>query len=109
MPRLMSVLRRGFAVALHEVRFARRFALERALPEEALHERADVEPDLRPERLVVRLEHHPLRAAIERSPRGTAPSAGPERTSIPTRVGRFLPECARPRRRGPLPASREGS
>ena len=28
-----------------------------------VHEGADVEPDLRPQRLVVRLEHHPLRAA----------------------------------------------
>ena len=30
-----------------------------------VHERADVEPDLRPQRLVVRLEHDPLRAAVQ--------------------------------------------
>ena len=40
-------------------------ALERALAEQVLHEGADVEPDLRPQRLVVGLEHHPLRAAVE--------------------------------------------
>src|SRR4051794_19080952 len=51
------------AVALDEVGVTRRGALERALAEERLHEGADVEPDLHPQRLVVRLEHHPLSAA----------------------------------------------
>ena len=59
------VLRRGLLVALDEVRLARRGALERALPEQVVHERADVEADLRPQRLVVGLEHHPLRAPVE--------------------------------------------
>src|SRR5262249_31992225 len=59
------VLRGGLFVALDEVGFARRAPLKGALPEEVLHERADVEPDLRPKRLVVRLEDHPLRAAIK--------------------------------------------
>src|SRR5215212_929474 len=44
------------AVALDEVRLARARALERALSEQRLHERADVEPDLGPQRLVVALE-----------------------------------------------------
>jgi hypothetical protein len=35
-----------------------------ALPEQTHHERADVEPHLRP-RLVVGLEHDPLRAAVQ--------------------------------------------
>ena len=65
MPRLMSFCVVVSLVALHEVGFLRRLALEGALPEQVVHERADVEPDLRPERLVVRLEHHPLRAAVE--------------------------------------------
>ena len=40
-------------------------ALERALPEQVVHERADVEPDLRPQRLVVGLEDHPLEPLTE--------------------------------------------
>ena len=59
------VLCGGLLVALDEISFARRFALERALSEEALHERADVEPDLRPKRLIVRLKNNPLCAAKE--------------------------------------------
>src|SRR6266852_95621 len=52
-------------VAFDEVGLLRRSALEGALAEQVVHERADVQPDLRPQRLVVRLEHHPLRTAIE--------------------------------------------
>ena len=59
------VLRGGFLVALDEVGILRRLALERALAEKPVHERADVQANLRPQRLVVRLEDHPLRAAIE--------------------------------------------
>src|SRR4029077_4876296 len=55
-----------FVVAFDEIRFARRFSLECALSEEALHECADVEPDLGPKRLIVRLKDTPLCAAIER-------------------------------------------
>src|SRR5262249_52092567 len=40
-------------------------ALERAAAEEVMHERADVEADLGPERLVVGLEHHPLERLAE--------------------------------------------
>ena len=65
MPRSMSSCVVVSRVALHEVGLARRRALERALAEQVVHERADVEPDLRPQRLVVGLEHHPLRAAVE--------------------------------------------
>ena len=56
----------GLAVALHVEGFVGRGALEGALAEEAVHEGADVEPDVGPERLVVRLKHDPLGAAIER-------------------------------------------
>src|SRR5215207_9576771 len=59
------VLGGRLAVALDEVRLARARALECALAEQRLHERADVEPDLGPQRLVVALEHDPLRAAVE--------------------------------------------
>src|ERR1019366_1440573 len=44
------VLGGGFLVALHEVGFLRRLALKRALSEKSLHERAKIQPDLRPER-----------------------------------------------------------
>src|SRR5688572_12937657 len=47
------VLRRCLGVTFCEVRLARRPALERSLPEQAVHERADVQADLRPERLVI--------------------------------------------------------
>src|SRR5262245_57651434 len=53
----------GLFVALDEVRFARRAALKRTLAEQVVHERADVEPDLRPQRLVVGLEHRELEPA----------------------------------------------
>ena len=65
MPRLRSFWRGGLAVALDEVGVARRLPLEGALPEQVVHEGADVEADLRPERLVVGLEHHPLQAAVQ--------------------------------------------
>src|SRR5215210_2200472 len=59
------VLRRGRLVAVDEVGLLRRLALEGALPEKVVHESADVQPDLRPQRLVVRLEDDPLGAAVE--------------------------------------------
>src|SRR5689334_22020095 len=40
-------------------------ALEGALAEQVLHKSADVEANLGPERLIIWLEHHPLRAAIQ--------------------------------------------
>ena len=55
----------GFTVALDEVGFARRFPLERALAEKALHECADVQSDLCPKRLIVRLKDNPLCPTIE--------------------------------------------
>ena len=69
MPQIDVVLGGGLLVALDEVGLARRFALEGALAEEVLHKGTDVEPDLGPQRLVVGLEDHPLRAAIQGSPR----------------------------------------
>src|SRR6266702_6282427 len=59
------VLGRGLGVAANEVRVSRLRPLERALPEERVHEGADVEADLRPKRLVVWLEDDPLQPAIE--------------------------------------------
>src|SRR5690606_1426016 len=59
-------LRGRLAVALDEIGLARRRALEGALPEKVLHEGADVQADLGPERLVVRLEDDPLRSAEQR-------------------------------------------
>src|SRR5215211_4939143 len=58
-------LRRRFLVAFDEVRVPWRAALERALAEQVLHERAEIQAQLRPERLVVRLEDGPLAAAVE--------------------------------------------
>src|SRR5271165_2666287 len=57
------VLRRRLAVALDEVGLTRRSALERALAEQRLHEGTDVQPDRRPQRLVIRLEHRPLQSS----------------------------------------------
>src|SRR5262245_65923059 len=54
------VLRGGFLVALHEIRIAWGRALERTLSKQVVHEGADVQSKLGPERLVVRLEHRPL-------------------------------------------------
>src|SRR5262249_9814855 len=59
------VLRRRFTVALDQVRFAGGLALESALPEQTLHKRADVQTDLRPNRLVVWLKDDPLSPAIQ--------------------------------------------
>ena len=58
-------LRIVLRVALDEVGLLRRGSLECALQEQSLHEGADVEPDLAPERLVVGLEDHPLRAVVQ--------------------------------------------
>src|SRR5215213_5406817 len=60
------VLRRRLAVALDVESLVRRAALERPLAEEVHHEGVEVEPDLGPQRLVVRLEDDPLRAAEQR-------------------------------------------
>src|SRR4051812_14156863 len=59
------VLRGGLLIALDEVGFLRRAALEGALAIHLMHERSDVGAELSPERLVVRLEDSPLRAAVE--------------------------------------------
>src|SRR5690349_25073400 len=58
-------LRRRLAVAFDEIGLARRRALEGALAEHVLQEGAEIESDLRPQRLVIGLEHHPFGAAIE--------------------------------------------
>src|SRR5258708_38983693 len=59
------VLRGRLVIALDKVGIAWCLALEGSLAEEVVHERADVEAYLRPERLVVRLEDNPFCAAIE--------------------------------------------
>src|SRR5262245_12914916 len=52
-------------VTADEIRLPWRLSLECALAEKAMHEGTDIEPDLRPERLVIGLEHDPFQAAIE--------------------------------------------
>src|SRR5262249_9705970 len=54
------VLSRGFFVAFHKVGFFWRLTLECALAKQVMHERTDVQPDLRPQWLVVRFKYHPL-------------------------------------------------
>src|SRR2546422_2188315 len=58
------ILCRCLLVAFHEVRVAWGLAGKGALAKQTVHERADVEANLRPQRFVVRFEHHPLGAAI---------------------------------------------
>src|SRR5690606_5796569 len=57
-------LGRGLGVALHEVGVSWRGTLEGSPPEEVVHEGADGEPDLSPERLAVGLEDHPPGAPV---------------------------------------------
>src|SRR5215475_4179219 len=52
-PEIDIVLRRGLFIALYKIGVARRGSLESALPKQVVHESADVEPYLRPERFVV--------------------------------------------------------
>src|ERR1700722_12954510 len=52
-------------VALDQVCLLGTSSLEHALAEQRVHERAHVEPDGGPQRLVVRLEHHPLGTAVQ--------------------------------------------
>src|SRR5438477_12372883 len=52
-------------VALEQVRLQRRLALKCALAKEVVHESSDVQPNLRPQRLIVRLEDHPFGASEE--------------------------------------------
>ena len=65
MPLLMSSWVVVSLVAFHEISFLRGLALEGTLAEESVHKGADIEADLGPERLVVRLKNDPLSAAIE--------------------------------------------
>src|SRR3954468_15366012 len=64
-PAVDVVLGGGLRVAPDEVGLTRRPALERTLAEQALQEGRDGGADLLPQRLVVRLEHHPLGTAEE--------------------------------------------
>ena len=64
-PLVDVILGCGLLVAPDIVCFCGCLALEGTLPEEAVHEGADVQPDLGPERLVVRFENHPLGAPEE--------------------------------------------
>src|SRR5207249_3061617 len=58
-------LRRRLLVAFHKIGILRGLSLESALAEQVVHERADIEPNLRPQRLIIRLEDHPLRSTIK--------------------------------------------
>ena len=102
MPRSMSFC--GLFSRSHLTRYASRAvrALERALPEQAVHERADVEPDRRPQRLVVRLEHHPLRAAVQALLDEQRQPADRQVLPLVGRAGRRRAGCARPTRTGPM-------
>ena len=60
------VLRRRIGIALHEICVARSLALESSLAEQPIQESADIQTQLGPQRLIVRLENCPLRSAIER-------------------------------------------
>src|ERR1051325_8485598 len=57
------ILGGGLFIALDEVGVPWSRALERALPEQVVQKRTDIESNLRPERLVVRLENHPLQSS----------------------------------------------
>src|SRR2546423_15337026 len=59
------VLRRRLFIALDEVSILRRLPLKRALSEKVVHESADVETNLRPERLVGRVGDDPPQTAQE--------------------------------------------
>ena len=72
MPWSMSVCGGGLAVALDEVGLLRRAALEGALAEQGLHEGADVEPDLRPQRRRRSARTRPIGCRDTGSPRCTA-------------------------------------
>src|SRR5215218_3027021 len=58
-------LRRRLLVAFDEIGVAGGRSLERTLAEEAVHEHADVEADLRPQGLVIRFEDDPFDALEE--------------------------------------------
>src|SRR5262249_14448208 len=59
------ILRRRFFVALDEIGIFRCGALEGALPEQIVHECADVKADLGPQRLIIGFEDHPLQGAVK--------------------------------------------
>src|ERR1022692_4499879 len=59
------VLRRGFLIALDEIRVCRSLPLKGAFPKQFLHERPHIEPDRSPQGLVIGFKHHPLRSAIK--------------------------------------------
>ena len=59
------VLSGRFAVALDEIGLLRIATLKRALNKQIVHKGADVKPDLRPQSLVIGLEHDPLCAPVK--------------------------------------------
>src|SRR5216684_33209 len=66
LPRVDDFGRVGLGIALDEERFLRGLAHQRAGVVDAEEEGRDVARHSLPERLVVRLEHHPLRADLDR-------------------------------------------
>ena len=100
------VLRRGFFVALYEVSIARRGALKRPLAKQIVHERAQVEADLRPQRLIVGLENDPVSAAIKAFLDEQRECGAPGCISIPRRADRRLAVSGRPKRLARPPAWR---
>src|SRR5262249_22219557 len=64
-PQVAVVLGGGIFVTLDKVGVAWCLSLECTLAEQVVHECPDVEPDLRPEWLVVGLEDNPLQPAVQ--------------------------------------------
>src|SRR5260370_33931602 len=58
-------LSRRFAVAFYEVSIPWRLTLECSLTKQLVHESTHVEANLRPERLVIGLENHPLKSPVK--------------------------------------------
>src|SRR5437870_3115076 len=55
----------SFLVALYKICVGRRYPLESVLPEQVMHKSANVQPNLRPQRLVVGLKHDPFQCTIK--------------------------------------------
>ena len=54
-----------FTIAFDKVSLFGGRSLESPLPEKAMHEGTDIEPDLRPQGLVIRLENDPFGASVK--------------------------------------------
>src|SRR5262249_52463080 len=64
-PKVDVVLRGGFLITFHEVSIAWFCPLEGTLPEKVVHESTNVQPNLRPEGLVIGLKNDPFETLEE--------------------------------------------